>query len=372
MFKNKNQSILDTSAKLFLLYLFSKGLFFIIYRIIYIVVENTKDEEVEKINNKNIRTDLAIEAREMIHEEIPGVIINQEAKDNIKITRVQIDKKAGEKIMGKPIGNYITLEIPKIRDQGEEFKEEVAKVMAIELREIVKDGINKDATTLVVGLGNWNITPDALGPKVISRLMVTRHLLENIPDMVDEELTPVCAVAPGVLGLTGIETGEIIKGVVEKVKPDQVIAIDALASRRMERVNTTIQIADTGISPGSGVGNKRKALNKETLGVPVIAIGVPTVVDATTLANDTIDLMLDAMIEESAKGKEFYNMLKEINREEKHLLIKQILHPYVGDLMVTPKEVDLIINDISVVVANGLNIALHPGIDLSDVNRYVN
>lgn len=330
---------------------------------------------MKKINNKNIRTDLAIEAREMVGEEkreVPGVVMDVEEKEDIKITRVRIEEEEGEKIMGKPIGNYITLEIPKIREKGEEFKEEIAKVLAIELGEIVKDRVNKDATTLVVGLGNWNITPDALGPKVISRLMVTRHLLENIPDLVDEELTPVCAIAPGVLGLTGIETGEIIRGVVEKIKPDQVIAIDALASRRMERLNTTIQIADTGISPGSGVGNKRKALDRETLGVPVIAIGVPTVVDATTLANDTIDLMLDAMIEESNKGKEFYNMLKGINRDEKHLLIRQILHPYVGDLMVTPKEVDLIINDISLIVANGINIALHPGIGLDDVNNYIN
>lgn len=324
----------------------------------------------------NIRTDLAIEAREMAQEEqkreVPGVKMDVEDKGDIKITRVKIEDEVGEKIMGKSIGNYITLEIPKIRERGEEFKEEIAQAMSKELREIVKDEVKKDSTTLVVGLGNWNITPDALGPKVISRLMVTRHLLEHIPDMVDEELTPVCALAPGVLGLTGIETGEIIKGVVDKVKPDQVIAIDALASRRMERVNTTIQITDTGISPGSGVGNKRKALDKKSLGIPVIAIGIPTVVDATTLANDTIDLMLDAMIEESRQGKEFYNMLKEINRDEKHLLIRQILHPYVGDLMVTPKEVDLIINDVALVVANGINIALHPGIDLNDVNRYVN
>jgi len=326
--------------------------------------------------NINIRTDLAIEAREMVQEEqkkeVPGVKVDVEEKDDITITRVHIKEEEGKKIMGKPIGNYITLEIPKIREKGEEFKEEIAKLLSIELSKIVGDKIIKDATTLVVGLGNWNITPDALGPKVISKLMVTRHLLEHIPDMVDEELTPVCALAPGVLGLTGIETSEIIKGVVEKIKPDMVIAIDALASRRMERVNTTIQITDTGINPGSGVGNKRKALDQNNLGIPVIAIGIPTVVDATTLANDTIDLMLDAMIKEAKQGKEFYNMLREINRDEKHMLIRQILHPYVGDLMVAPKEVDLIIDDISLVVANGVNITLHPGISFDDVNRYVN
>ncbi len=324
----------------------------------------------------NIRTDLAIEAREMVQEgtkkEVPGVIVDVEKKGDIKITRVKIEKEVGQKAMGKPIGNYITLEIPQIREKEQEFKEDLAQELAKELDAMVHKKINKDATTLVVGLGNWNITPDALGPKVISKLMVTRHLLKHIPDMVDEEITPVCAISPGVLGITGIETSEIIKGIVEKANPDLVIAIDALASRRMERVNTTIQITDTGINPGSGVGNKRKALDKNTLGIPVIAIGVPTVVDATTLANDTIDLMLDAMIKEATQGKEFYNMLKEINREEKYMLIRQILHPYVGDLMVTPKEVDLIMDDISLAVANGINIALHPGIGLEDVNRYVN
>jgi len=134
--------------------------------------------------------------------------------------------------------------------------------------------LKDDSTILVIGLGNWNVTPDALGPKVVSRLMVTRHLLEYVPDQVDEGVRPVCAVSPGVLGITGIETGEIVRGIVDRVKPDVVIAIDALASRKMERVNTTIQIADTGISPGSGVGNKRMELSRETLGVPVIAIGV--------------------------------------------------------------------------------------------------
>ena len=333
-----------------------------------------KMKDINKFSN--VRTDLAIESREMVREdqkrEVPGVEVDVEEIKGMKITRVNIKEEIGQKIMGKPLGNYITFEIPKIREMEKQAQEEVAQEMAKELRDIVQDKITKDDTTLVVGLGNWNITPDALGPKVLSHLMVTRHLLEHIPDFVDEEVTPVCAIAPGVLGLTGIETSEIIRGVVERIKPKLVIAVDALASRRMERLNTTIQITDTGISPGSGVGNERKALNQETLGIPVIAIGIPTVVDATTLANDTIDLMLDAMIAQAPKGKEFYNMLKDINREEKLQLINEILHPYVGNLMVTPKEVDLIMDDISVVVANGLNIALHPGIDLEDVNRYVN
>lgn len=184
-------------------------------------------------------------------------------------------------------------------------------------------------------------------------------------------MRPVCAIAPGVLGITGIETGEIVKGVVEKIKPGLVIAIDALASRKMERVSTTIQISDTGISPGSGVGNKRMELSSNTLGVPVIAIGVPTVVDAATMANDTIDLVLDTMVKEAGQGTDFYNMLKTIDRDEKYELIKEVLSPYIGNLIVTPKEIDDIIEKISKAVANGLNIALHEGITLADVNRYI-
>jgi spore protease len=202
--------------------------------------------------------------------------------------------------------------------------------------------------------------------------MVTRHLLEYVPEQVDAGVRPVCAVAPGVLGITGIETGEIVKGIVDKVKPDVIIAIDALASRKMERVNTTIQIADTGISPGSGVGNKRMELSRTTLGIPVIAIGVPTVVDAATMANDTIDLVLDSMIKQAPKGSEFYNMLNSIDRNEKYQMIQEVLQPYVGNLIVTPKEIDDAVEKIGKVIANGLNIALHKGITLNDVNRYLN
>src|SRR5699024_4401400 len=158
----------------------------------------------------NIRTDLAIEAREMAQEEqqrdLPGVKVDAEENEDIKITRVKIDEKVGEEVMGKPMGTYITLEIPQIRERGEEFKEDVAQELSKELSKIIQGKTKKDPTTLVVGLGNRNITPDALGPKVVSHLMVTRHLLEHIPDMVDDDLTPVCAISPGVLGITGIET----------------------------------------------------------------------------------------------------------------------------------------------------------------------
>ena len=329
---------------------------------------------------RNVRTDLTLEAHELLRERavrekkedegIPGVEVENTGDAEIKITRVRVVSPAGESAIGKPMGNYITLEVPGLRENDQVLYENTCKALAKELTGMLK--LDDKTLTLVVGLGNWNVTPDALGPKVVSSMMVTRHLLEYLPDQVDKGVRPVCAVAPGVLGITGIETGEIIKGIVERVKPDYVIAIDALASRKMDRINTTIQVADTGIAPGSGVGNKRMELSRATLGVPVIAIGVPTVVDAATMVNDTIDLVLDSMIEQAPQGTEFYKMMKSINRDEKYSMIKEVLEPYSGNLVVTPKEIDDVIKRISKVIANGLNIALHQGITLNDVNRYVN
>lgn len=329
---------------------------------------------------KNIRTDLALEAHELLKEnelnqgvnerrDPPGVDVENAGTDDIKITRVKVTSPTGEASIGKPMGNYVTLEVPRLKENDQVLYEDTCKALAKELTAILK--LNEKSTILVVGLGNWNVTPDALGPKAVSGLMVTRHLLEYVPEQVDNGVRPVCAVAPGVLGITGIETGEIVRGIVDRVKPDVVIAIDALASRKMERVNTTIQISDTGIAPGSGVGNKRMELSKETLGVPVIAIGVPTVVDAATMANDTIDLVIDSLIKEAKEDAHFYNMLKNIDRNEKYQLIQQVLQPYVGNLVVTPKDIDDVVDRIAKVIANGLNIALHQGITLNDVNRYI-
>jgi len=338
-------------------------------------------ERVEPmIRNRSIRTDLALEAKELFkqqalretmheHGEPPGVEVENAGTDAIKITRVRVVSPTGEASIGKPMGIYITLEVPGLKENDQQLIEETSKTLAKELSSMIK--LKEKSTILIVGLGNWNVTPDALGPKVVSSVMVTRHLIEYVPEQVDKGVRPVCAIAPGVLGITGIETGEIIKGIVDRVKPDIIIAIDALASRKMERVSTTIQLADTGIAPGSGVGNKRMELSKNTLGIPVIAIGVPTVVDAATMANDTIDLVLDNMIKQASKGTEFYNMLREINRDEKYELIQEVLKPYVGNLIVTPKEIDDIIERVSKIIANGLNIALHQGITLKDVNRYV-
>lgn len=312
-----------------------------------------------------IRTDLAVETRELYKKsqstEVPGVEIDTENLQDISITRVKITTLEGADAMGKPIGNYITLEIPSLSENLKDLNDRTASALAKEIRNIAK--ISNEATVLIVGLGNWNVTPDALGPKVVSRVAVTRHLIEYVPEFVEKGVRPVCSFAPGVLGLTGIETGEIIKGVAERIKPDLIIAIDALASRKMERISTTIQIADTGISPGSGVGNKRMSLNHETLGAPVIAIGVPTVVDAVTVAHDTLDLMVDTMIKQADQGSEFFKMLKKMSGEDKYELIKEVLSPFVGDLVVTPKEIDSIISNISEVVSDGINIAVHGNIE---------
>lgn len=309
----------------------------------------------------NIRTDLAVETRELYQKntlrEVPGVEVETQNLQDITIIRVKITTLEGAKAMGKPIGNYITLEVPNLNENLRDLNERTSNALANELKALIKLG--SEDTVLIVGLGNWNVTPDALGPKVASKIAITRHLLEYAPEYIEKGTRPVCALAPGVLGITGIETGEIIKGVVEKVKPALIIAIDALASRKMNRISTTIQIADTGISPGSGVGNKRMELTYITLGIPVIAIGVPTVVEAATMANDTLELMIDTLTKQVAAGSEFYRLLQTMTGEERYGLIKEILSPYVGELIVTPKEIDSIISNVSEIIANGINIALH-------------
>ena len=308
----------------------------------------------------SFRTDLAVETRDAYkkaqNSDVPGVLTEEENIDDVKITRVKIETEEGAEIIGKPVGNYITLDAPQIKQNDPDINEKVYKVLAKELRKLI--GTNISESALVVGLGNSNVTPDALGPKAVADVEVTRHILEYAPHVLSRPVRSVSAISPGVLGTTGMETVEVIRGVVDKVKPSFVIAVDALASRKLERISTTIQIADTGINPGSGVGNKRMAMSKETLGVPVIAIGVPTVVDAATMANDTIELVLKNMDKNNLQVSSDYDRIKSANQNEKYDLIKEVLNPYVGDLVVTPKEIDEIITSVSDVVAQGINHAL--------------
>lgn len=327
---------------------------------------------------ENVRCDLAVEAREMVAElhgedsEIPGVSVDTEDVHSfIHITRVCVHSKEGAENLGKEPGSYITVEMPSRFYGQQEIYEEMCQVCAKELGALTEPYLScEDDSVLVVGLGNWNITADALGPKVIHSLMITRHLKEYIPEEIDEGIRPVSAVSPGVLGLTGIETGEIVKGLVSRVNPKLVIAIDALCSRKVERINTTIQFSDTGITPGEGVGNKRQTLNRETLGIPVIAIGVPTVVDAATIAGDSINWVLRRLREETQTKQPLYRFLEDLEGEDKYTLIRESIAPAFGNFIVAPKEVDSIIDDISRVIANGINISLHKGIGLSDIDRY--
>jgi len=321
--------------------------------------------------NRNVRTDLALESRENLSlemgEELSGVEVTVEEDEDLGIivTWVEINNNEGATSMGKPIGNYITLESSLMKENDPDSHEEIIKILARKLGQLHRLGEN--STILVVGLGNRYVTPDALGPQVCENLLVTRHLSEEVPQ--DLKLRAVSALAPGVMGITGIETAEIIKGVVDRVKPDVVIAVDALAARKTSRINTTIQMSDAGVNPGAGLGNRRMPLNKESMGVPVLAIGVPTVVDAATLVNDTLDKMLGAMLDSITTEHPFFEMLNTMQDEERHSVIGDILSN--SNMFVTPKEIDAVVTRLAKIIANTLNIALHPGITQDDINRYL-
>ena len=309
----------------------------------------------------NFRTDLADERRDIfrkannIENEVSGVETeNKQNGENISITKVKILNEEGANALGKPVGNYITIDIKKLKFAGEEEIQKAAETLSQELRALLDCNINAVDDILVVGLGNEYVTPDALGPKVISYIDVTRHMFEYLPQFVGENTRPVSAISPGVLGTTGIETLEILKGISENIKPKLIIVIDALASNSIERISSTIQIADTGIVPGAGVGNKRKELSKTTLGVPVIAIGVPTVVELATLVSEGIDIFINRL-QQKAESNEYLNNLQQNDKYEE---VKEALNVGEYNMIVTPKEIDELIENMSSVVARGINISL--------------
>ncbi len=247
----------------------------------------------------NFRTDLALERRDLyrkaqgLDNEIEGIETQEEEQtDKIKTSRVKVLNEKGAEAIGKPVGDYTTIDIQKLKVATEDNIQEAAEVLAKELRALLDKHIDKKDEILVVGLGNQYVTPDSLGPKVINDIDVTRHILEYMPQLLSPDTRAVSAISPGVLGTTGIETLEILKGIVDNIHPKLLIVIDALASRSIERISSTIQIADTGITPGAGVGNKRKNLSMATLGIPVVALGIPTVVEAATIAADSLDLLI--------------------------------------------------------------------------------
>ncbi|ANE47281.1 peptidase [Paenibacillus swuensis] len=324
----------------------------------------------------NIRTDLAVEARELASEQgeagaLQGVKEESYEEDGIYITKIDVITEEGARAIGKLPGSYLTIEVPKLRNKDSKLQNRVATKFAQEFeRFLTAVGITETAKVLLIGLGNWNVTPDALGPIVVENVMVTRHYFELMPEQVAPGYRQVSAIAPGVLGLTGIETSEIVQGIVEKSKPDLVIAVDSLASRALERVNTTIQIANTGINPGSGIGNKRKGITKDVLGVPVIAIGVPTVVFASTIVNNSIEMMINHFRQETKDTQKIMGMLDALEENERLTLVKEVLSPLGHDLVVTPKEIDEFIEDIANIIASGLNAALHGAIDSDNVAAY--
>lgn len=310
-----------------------------------------------------VRTDLALEAREKFEEdnvEIKGVRVEEEYLEDseIKVTTMVIETENGAKAMGKPKGNYITLEAPNMDGQEEEYHQKISLELAKIIGRLLPEGKEK-LSVLVAGLGNREVTPDALGPRVIDNMMITRHVLREFGKYAfgEEEVSSVSGIVPGVMAQTGMESQEIIKGIVEETKPDVIIAIDALAARSTKRLSRTIQITDTGINPGSGVGNHRHGLSKETIGIPVIAIGVPTVVDAATIVGDTMQNLIQAM-EENAHLQSLSSGLNALNSMEKYELIRELLSPQLNTMFVTPKDIDESVKQLSLTISEGLNIAL--------------
>ena len=293
------------------------------------------------------RTDLALEAKELWAEsaeketKLEGVRARDSLREGYQVTTVDILDEQGASSLGKPVGSYVTVQLEALARREEDAFGRAARAIAAELNGLLK--LPEEATCLVVGLGNRAITPDAIGPGVADHTMVTRHLVEQVPEHFGS-FRPVAALAAGVLGTTGVESGELVKAVAEKIRPGCIIAVDALASRSMDRVCTTVQLANTGIVPGSGVGNHRAALNRETLGVPVIAVGVPTVVDAGTLAAD---------------------ILAEAGQEG---LDPEALAGAGEGLMVTPRDIDQRVADLVKVIGYGINLALQPGLTIEDVD----
>ena len=309
----------------------------------------------------NFRTDLADERTELykkannIENEIEGIEANEEEiNNNIKLTRVKILDEKGEQALGKRKGTYITIDMKNMKYMGNDEIQSASEVLSKELKNMIKEHVELEDEILVVGLGNIYVTPDALGPKVINEIDITRHLLKYVPQYLEKNTRPVSAISPGVLGTTGIETAEILKGIVENVKPKLMIVIDSLASRSMERISSTIQLADTGIVPGAGVDNARKELTKDTLGIPVIAIGIPTVVETAVVVNDCLDVFIEKLQQE-ARSNDYLNKLKE---EDNYEEIKEALIPKEFNFIVTPKEIDGLIENMKDVVARGINMSL--------------
>lgn len=295
-----------------------------------------------------IRTDLAVETSEKRPDgkEISGLFVEKEKRgEDITITKVRIETQKAAKTMGKPRGTYISIEADQMMEEDNDYHREISEIFSEQLKNFLPKQYQKKKI-LVIGLGNREVTPDALGPKVIDQLFITRHLLEEFGKyMVElEECCSISGIVPSVMAQTGMETVEILQGVVAQTKPDIVIAVDALAARSIKRLNRTIQITDTGIIPGSGVGNYRNAITKEHLGIPVIAVGIPTVVDAATIVADFCTGLMENKQE----------------LEEMEETVRGMIPPKLNAMYVTSKDIDEAVNRLSYTISEGLNMTFVP------------
>lgn len=316
------------------------------------------------VEKYKIRTDLAMEQKERFesdHVEVSGVVLEEEYDEEkeIKITTVRIETENGAKSMGKPVGTYLTLEAPNMAAADEGYHREISETLAGFLEKYMKDTEEKQEkgySVLVVGLGNREVTPDALGPYVVDQLNVTRHIVQEYGRYAVGKggSRIVSAIVPGVMAQTGMESAEIIRGIVNETTPDLIMVIDALAARSTKRLNRTIQISDAGIYPGAGVGNHRSEITKDTMGIPVIAIGVPTVVDAATIVNDTMENFITAL-ETSETLKGVGVVLQGYNSAEKYELVKELIAPHLNGMFVTPKDIDDTVRRISYTISEAMN-----------------
>ncbi len=303
----------------------------------------------------NIHTDLAMEARES-NSALNGVSEERTDNEHYSVSRIKIDTDEAASALQKSKGLYITIEAPDLVLREPELIKAVTEALSAELTGLIDKG-GTSGTVLVVGLGNRAVTPDALGPKTAEKILVTRHIKQYMPDAIPNGVRSVCAVSPGVLGVTGIETMEVIQGIVERSKPSLIIAIDSLSSRRTERIASTIQLCDAGIQPGAGVGNIRSGLDEASLGIPVIAVGVPLVVYASTISRDTIGLIASEL-----------GLLG--NEEKIKELAAKAISEKTGELIVTPKEIDSLIECTSTILADGINMCLF-GKDYAEVRSLI-
>lgn len=307
-----------------------------------------------------VRTDLADEKEEFLKErdgkKLAGIAVNRKKSDGFDISIMQILNEEGEKISGKPIGRYVTVDVGKIWMSDKKRFSDACKIISSFIKEFIPD---KKGSCMLAALGNKNIIADAIGPLTAESFIVTKHIKDSEKDIFDAlNLRETLCISPGVLGNTGIEAAQIIKGAVMQSNPSFIIAVDSLASRHLSRLATTVQICDTGITPGSGINNARKEISKNTLGIPVIAIGVPTVVDVTTLASDIVKSVAD----KSTDGKIKNSVGKIINEISSH---------EAENFFVTPKETDHIIKDTSKLIAYSINMALHDGITEGEIDELI-